>query len=215
MKGLRKSSRRRFFTKDGYCGKKKMQNNRSFLTPPELYVKKTINEQGDCPLSETFTKKQVGSRVAFYRELNEKREKLPRHGTFTQRQFAVYGWKDTTTVRVYMRETVESIAAQLFFSNYDISADNVYLKKENGEIDKDHGHVVFTVRATEQEIEALLEYLCPGASYLVYDGERSKYIAGDTKRSEFVITKPEDKQHPKRFWRRSQSFIGQMEELKG
>jgi hypothetical protein len=192
-----------------------MEKNRGFFTPPDDYMKKTINEQGDCPLSETFTKEQVGSRIAFYRELNKKREKLPRYGVFTRRRFALYGWNNTTTVRVYMRETVENIAAQLFFSDFDISTENVYLKKENGSVDKDRGYVVFNVRATEQEIKALLEYIRPGASYLVYDGERSKYIAGDTKQSEFVITKPEGRQHPERFWRRSQSFIGRVEELKG
>ena len=193
---------------------KLMQKSKTSAAPNTAYMKKIVYMGGDCPLSDTFTDEQIKRRVAFYQELNEKRKQLPHSNNYTERRFAVFGINDTTTVRVYMRETIENIAAQLFFSDFTISAHNVHRKKENGEIDKDLGHVVFTVRATEQEIEALLEYIRPKASYFVYDGERSKYVAGDTKRSEFVITKPDDRQKPNRFWRRSQSFIQRVEELR-
>ena len=191
-----------------------MNDNRETVEPPHDYRKKLVNEDGDCPLEKTFSKGQIKRRVAFYEELNSKRAKLSRSNRTVERKFAVYGWKDTTTVRVYMRETIENIAEQLFFSDFRIITRNIHPENQNGEVDKDRGHVVFTVKATEKEIEALLEYIKPGASYFVYDPERSKYLAGDTGRSLFVITKPGDRLQPESFWRRSSSFIYRVEELK-
>ena len=181
---------------------------------PDDYRKKVVNDGGDCPLENTFSAEQITRRVAFYEELNKKRERLSRHGRMTEQKFVVFGWEDTTTVRVDLRETIENIAKQLFFSDFRITVRNIHKKLPNGETDKDHGHVVFTVKAKEQEIEALIEYIKPGSSYFVYDGEHSKYTAGDTKRSVFVITKPGHPLQPERFWRRSRSFVYRLEEIK-
>jgi hypothetical protein len=191
-----------------------VNDNSKAVELPHDYMKKLVNENGDCPLEKTFSKEQIKRRVAFYEELNSKRAKLPRRDRTVERKFAVYGWKDTTTVRVYMRETIENIADQLFFSDFRISTRNIHPEKREGEVDKDRGHVEVTVRATEHEVESLLEYIKPGASYFVYDPERSKYIAGDTRRSLFVITKPDHRLQPESFWRRSWSFIFRLEELK-
>ncbi|HUT65803.1 MAG TPA: hypothetical protein VMZ05_06605 [Spirochaetota bacterium] len=191
-----------------------MNGNSKAVELPHDYMMKLVNENGDCPLEKTFSKEQIERRVAFYEELNSKRAKLPRHNRTVERKFAVYGWKDTTTVRVYMRETIEKIADQLFFSDFRIITRNIHPENPNGEADKDRGHVEVTVRATEHEIETLLEYIKPGASYYVYDGERSKYLAGDTRRSLFVITKPGHRLQPESSWRRSRSFIYRVEELK-
>ena len=184
------------------------------LVPPPGYRKKLLNPGSDCPLSETFTPEQVERRIAFYRELNEKRNRLPQEGKQVLTKFALHGWDDSTTVRVYMRETVAKISQELFNSDYSLSIENVHLRDRNGKIYKDCGHVVVTLRATEPELHALFEYIKPGASYYVYDGEESKYVPGDTSASEFIITKPEDTLQPNRFWRRSQSFIAWIEELK-
>ncbi len=181
------------------------------LAPPATYKKKLMGE--DCPLSETFSEEQIRRRVAFYRELNEQRDTFPRTAGEVEREFALYGWDHTTTVRVYMRETVTRIAAELFYSDYDLVVENVNFRKKNGERDKDHGCVLFHVRAQESEIRALCEYIRPGSSYYVYDGEEKKYLPGNTALSEFIITKPEDPLQPKRFWRRSQSFISEVVEL--
>jgi hypothetical protein len=181
--------------------------------PGQDYRKKVLNPGCDCPLTETFTHQQVERRIAFYKELNRKRESLPREQELIEKKFALYGWKDTTTVRVYLRETVSKIAAELFYSSYSIAVENVHFKSKNGKIDKDHGYVVAWVRATVTELKALFEYIKPSATFFVYDGEESKYVPGDTATSEFIITKPEDPVQPKKFWRRSQSFIFRIEEL--
>ena len=180
------------------------------LAPPGSYKKKLMGE--DCPLSETFSKEQIRRRIAFYRELNELRDSLPRSTKDVEREYALYGWNHTTTVRVYMRETVARIAAELFYSDYDLVVENVNFRKKNGEKDKEHGCVLVQVRARESEIRALCEYIRPGSSYYVYDGEEKKYCPGNTALSEFIITKPEDPVQPKRFWRRSQSFVSDVVE---
>ena len=177
------------------------------------YRKKIINLDCDCPLFYTFTSEQIRKKISFYKELNNIRDKLPQETEQIEKQFAIYGWKDTTTIRVYMRETIEKIANELFVSDYAISVKNIHPEKSNGEIDRDHGHVYFTIRATVLEIEALLKYIKPGASYFVYDGEQSKYVAGDTRASEFIITKPSEQNQPEQYYRRSQSFISRIEEL--
>ena len=182
------------------------------LAPPPDYKKKIVNPACDQPLEETFTPEQVRRRIAFYGELNALRLRLPAGSPFVSLRCALHGWEKTTTVRVYMRETIVKIASQLFSSDYSLSVDNVYEVDGGGSPDKDHGHVVLSVRARASEIDALLCYVKPGASYYVYDGERSKYVPGDTAASEFIVTKPEDSLHPDRFWRRSQSFISWMEE---
>jgi hypothetical protein len=181
------------------------------LAPPASYKKKLRGE--DCPLSETFSEEQIRRRVSFYSELNERRDKIPRKAQVVEREFVLYGWNHTTTVRVYMRETVSRIAAELFFSDYDLVVENMNFRKKNGERDKDHGCVLFHIRARESEIRALCEYIRPGSSYYVYDGEEKKYLPGNTALSEFIITKPEDPCQPKRFWRRSQSFVSDVVEL--
>jgi hypothetical protein len=178
------------------------------LKPPESYIKKILNPGGDCPLILTYTRDQVDKRIAFYRELNAKRERMPRGGRPVEKSLALYGWEDTTTVRVYLRETVTKIAQELFVSNCQISVENV----REGE-DKDHGYVLVSVRATATEIHALVGYIRPGASFFVYDGEESRYVAGNTAASEFIVTKVDDPVHPTRYWRRSQSFIAAMEEV--
>ena len=110
-----------------------------------------------------------------------------------------------------MRETVQRIAAELFFSEYGLEVTNVYRADRDGIEDRNHGYVVVTVEATEGEIDALEEYIRPGASYFVYDGEESKYRKGDTAASEFIIVKTDEPVQPARFWRRNQSFIERME----
>ena len=179
--------------------------------PPPGYVKKIVNPGHDFPLSATFYPEQIEKRISFYRELNLQRERIVRRDTFIETRFALYGWDDTTTVRVYMRETVSKITAELFFSDYTLEVSNVLWKGADGRVDKDHGYVVITVRATEPEIDALAAYIHPGASYYVYDGEEAKYVAGDTASSEFIIVKPDEAVQPSRFWRRSQSFIARVE----
>jgi hypothetical protein len=178
------------------------------LKPPESYVKKVRNPGGDCPLVETYTREQVERRIAFYRELNRKRDELPRGGPPVEKRLALYGWEDTTTLRVYMRETVMKITGELFRSSLGVSVENVHA-------DKDHGYVLVSVRATAAEILSLVEYIRPGAGFFVYDGEASKYAAGNTAASEFIIAKVEDPVQPTRYWRRSRSFIAAMEEVPG
>jgi hypothetical protein len=181
------------------------------LRPPPGYRKKLVNRGGGCPLTDTFTREQVEARVAFFRELNAGRDGLPARGSTVRRLFNLYGWEDTTTVRVYMRETVSRIAAQLFRSDYRVSVRNVNRGDGEGNLDKDHGHVQVYVEAFEEEIKALLEYIKPGSSYYVYDGEKHKYVPGDTEASAFIITRPEDSRQPRCFWRRSQSFVSALE----
>lgn len=180
---------------------------RDFLRPPPGYRKKLVKPGEGCPLADTFTREQVEKRVAFHRELNARREHLPDRGMPVRGLFNLYGWEDTTTVRVYMRETVSRIAAQLFRSRYQVSVRNVNRLDRDGDIDKDHGYVQVFVEAFGEEIEALLEYMTPGATYYVYDGEKHKYVPGNTGASEFIITRPDDPLQPGCFWRRSQSFI--------
>jgi hypothetical protein len=177
------------------------------IFPPKGYIKKIINPGGDCPLSQTFSQDQVKRRIAFYQELNIQKKLLKRKTGIVHKKYALIGWKDTTTVHVYMRETVSKIVQELFFSEYVLSVENVSIKRENGALDKERGYVSLSLSATEPEIEALLRYIIPGASFFVYDGEKLKYVAGNTAKSEFIITKLEDPQQPERFWRRSQSFI--------
>ncbi|UCB45746.1 MAG: hypothetical protein JSV25_16330 [Spirochaetota bacterium] len=190
-----------------------MKLNEKSSYPPQGYKKKIVHPNGSCPLSHSFTQEQIERRISFYEELNETRDKSPHATEQIEKQFAIYGWKDTTTIRVYMRETIEKIANELFISDYSICVRNVHPEKNNVEIDRDHGHVHFIIRATVAEIEALLKYIKPGASYFVYDGEQSKYVAGDTSASEFIITKPSEQNQPERYFRRSQSFISRIEEL--
>jgi hypothetical protein len=178
------------------------------LKPPESYTKKVLNPGGDRPLVETYTRDQVDRRIAFYRELNGKRDETPRGGRPVEKRLALYGWEDTTTVRVYMRETVMKIARELFWSSGEVSVGNV----QEGN-DKDHGYVLVSVRATAAEILSLVEYIRPGAGFFVYDGEEDKYAAENTAASEFIITKVDDAVQPARYWRRSQSFIAAMEEV--
>ncbi len=180
---------------------------------PKGYRKKIINHGCDWPLSETFTRKQIEKRIAFYQELNKKRKSLSKDSQLIEKKFALFGWNNSTTVRVYMRETVSKIAAELFSSDYVLSVCNVNTKKNNGTIDKNRGYVVVTVKATKPEIKALLDYINPGKTYYVYDGEEEKYVPGNTEKSEFIITKPEDPRQPERYWRRSQSFIFNVREL--
>jgi hypothetical protein len=189
--------------------KKEKSTNRvkAEVFPPKGYTKKIINPGGDCPLSQTFSQEQVKRRIAFYQELNIQRKLLKRKAGLVQKKYALIGWKDTTTVHVYMRETISKIVQELFFSEYVLSVENVSIKRENGALDKERGYVSLSLSATEPEIEALLRYIIPGASFFVYDGEKLKYVAGNTAKSEFIITKLEDPQQPERFWRRSQSFI--------
>jgi hypothetical protein len=179
--------------------------------PPKGYVKKIVHPGQGCPLAETFSDVQVQKRISFYEELNRKRDRLKRDGKRRCKRFVLYGRDDTTTVRVYMRETVQRIAAELFYSDYVLEVTNVYRTGREGKEDRGHGYVVVTVEATEGEIEALEEYIHPGASYFVYDGEESKYTKGDTAASEFIIVKPDEPVQPARFWRRNQSFIELME----
>jgi len=183
------------------------------IVPSPGYRKKIHNPGSDCPLSETYTPEQIERRIAFYRELNERRSGLPQSGKQVLTKFALHGWEDSTTVRVYMRETVSRISQELFISDYSLSVKNVHHEGRDGRINKDRGYVVVTLCATEPELHVLFEYIKPGASYYVYDGEESKYLPGDTASSEFIITKPEDPRQPQRFWRRSQSFISWIEEL--
>jgi len=148
--------------------------------------------------------------------LNQKRDQISKNSIdnskIISRKFALFGYQDTTTVRVYMREIVSKIVAELFFSNYSIVVENVN-PVVGGKIDKDHGYVVFSVKATRLEIEMLLDYIKPGASFYVYDGHESKYSSGDTSNSEFIITKINDTHQPKKFWRRSRAFIARIKEL--
>jgi len=181
------------------------------LAPPMTYKKKLFGE--DCSLAETFSEEQIRRRISFYRELNHRRERISRNAPEVEKAFVLCGWDHTTTVRVYMRETVSRIAAELFFSDYDLVIENVNFRKKNGERDKNHGCVAVRVHARESEVSSLREYLHPGASYYVYDGEEKKYRPGDTEKSEFIITKPEDPLQPKRYWRRSQSFISDVVEI--
>lgn len=173
---------------------------------------KKLHGTKEAPLTKTFTSEQVKRRVAFYKELNERRDKIRETSGLVEKKYALYGMEDTTTVKVYMRETASRIAAELFRSDFSISVENVN-RVVSGEVDKDHGHVVLTVKATIPEIEALLDYLKPGSSYYTYEGEESRYVAGETSKSEFIITKVGDVQQPKEFWRRSQSFVERVEEL--
>jgi hypothetical protein len=181
------------------------------LVSPATYQKKLFGE--DCPLAETFSEEQIRKRISFYPELNQHRERIARNTPVLEKTFVLCGWDHTTTVRVYMRETVARIAAELFFSDYDLYIENINFKKKNGERDKDHGCVAVRVHARESEISKLREYIHPGSSYYVYDGEEKKYRPGNTGESEFIITKPEDPLQPERFWRRSQSFISDVVEI--
>jgi hypothetical protein len=183
------------------------------LVPPAGYTKKIVNPESDCPLAVTFTEEQIEKRVAFYRELNDLRKMLPKHDFPVEKMLSLHGWKRTTTVRVYMRETISRIAVQLFHSDYSLLVENVNDLDGEGRIDKDHGYVVLSVRATISEMNALFRYIRPGACYCVYDGEKTKYIPGDTAASEFIITRAQDPLQPERFWRRSQSFISRIEEI--
>jgi hypothetical protein len=164
----------------------------AFVSPPPGYRKKVINQGEGCPLTDTFTTKQVETRVAFYRELNIRRQNLSKGGETDRRVYNLYGWEDTTTVRVYMRETVSRIAAQLLTSAYQIEVHNINHVDRNEDVDKDHGYVQVYVRALRQEIDALGDYIYPGASYYVYDGEKRAYVPGNTRASAFIITKPND-----------------------
>jgi hypothetical protein len=58
-----------------------------------------------------------------------------------------------------------------------------------------------------------MHYLKAGSSYYVYDGEQSRYVAGKTDASEFIIVKPEETVQPEKYWRRSQSYIMRVEQL--
>ncbi len=127
-------------------------------------------------------------------------EPVPNGFRTLKKQLLLLGWEDTTTVRVYMRETVMKIIENLFFSDYELDVRNV-------KTDKDHGRVEIICTAADREFDALGKYIYPGASYYVYDGEESKYVPGDTAASEFIITRPVDPLQPENFWRRSQSFI--------
>ena len=176
-------------------------------TPPPEYKKKIINPGGDYPLSRWFSPEQIARRITFYEDLNRKRDGLCRKGPWVRRRVRLYGWDDTTTVRVYMRETVGRICRELFFSDYGLEVTNVYPDRA----DRDHGHVEFTVHATAGEVDMLLSYLAPGASYFVYDGEEARYVPGDTASSDFIIAGADDPVRPLRYWRRSQSFIGRVE----
>ena len=195
---------------------------------PQGYQKKIVNSGPGRPLTETFTAEQVAKRISFFHELNKKREALKRSGSFETRRYALYGFDNTTTVRVYMRETVSRIAAELFFSDYALTVENVYARcrggsrarvthgramRNPGVRDPNYGHVQVTVSATRAEIEALMEYLKEGSSYYVYDGQRVRYVAGNTAASEFIIVKPDEILQPVSFWRRSQSYIYRVEEL--
>jgi hypothetical protein len=183
--------------------------------PPEDYVKKVLHPSQGCQLTETFSELQVQKRISFYEELNRRREEIRRDGAPMRRRLSLYGWDDTTTVRVYMRETVQKIAAELFFSDYHLEVSNVYRTDRKGREDRDHGYVEVAIRATAGEIDALRVYIHAGASYFVYDGEESKYRRGDTAASEFIIVKPEESVQPPHFWRRSRSFISLMKEEGG
>jgi hypothetical protein len=182
--------------------------------PIDGYEKKILRPGNDCPLSSTYSEEQVARRIAFYGELNRKRDSLPKRSPVVERHFILHGWNNTTTVRVYMRETVTRIAVELFFSNYSLEVSNRYNRFPGGKIDRDRGFVTVSVTATQVEIETLLGYLKPGTSYYVYDGEESKYVPGDTGSSEFIIVKKDDPHQPERYWRRSQSYIARVEELK-
>jgi len=181
-------------------------------SPPKGYCKKIVNPALDCPLTVTFSPLQIAKRISFYHELNEKRKQLIQCDELVSNRFALYGWDDATTVRVYMRETVSHIAAELFYSDYALTVENVYSSSEDGKIDRDRGHVVVTLKATRYETAALMRYLKAGTSYYVYDGEQSRYVAGNTDASEFIIVKPEETLQPKKYWRRSQSYIMRMEQ---
>jgi hypothetical protein len=178
--------------------------------PPAGYEKKKIIPGGDFPLEKFFTPEQVRRKIAFYEELNRRRDEIPKTGRVVELELALHGWEDTTTVRVYMRETVMKIASELFWSDYNISVQNVNKQRDDGRFDKDHGYVLLRVKATEPDIIALFEYIRPGASYYVYDGEESKYVPGKTEESEFIITKIDDPHQPSSYWRRSQSFISRI-----
>jgi hypothetical protein len=186
---------------------------RKNISLPVGYRKKIVNNDDDWPLSRTFTLKQIEKRIAFYQELNKKRNLLSKNSQPIEKKFALFGWNNSTTVRVYMRETVSKIAMELFSSDYVLSVCNINTMRDNGTIDKDRGYVLVTVKATKPEIKALLDYIKPGKTYYVYDGEEKKYIPGNTEKSEFIITKPEDPRQPKRYWRRSQSFIFDVREI--
>jgi hypothetical protein len=183
------------------------------IKPPEGYKKKIIRRGESFPLIETFSSEQIARRVSFYHELNRRRAQLGAEGTPVVRRCALHGWENTTTVRVYLRETVIRIATELFNSDYEIEAKNVNWKLKNGGIDRDHGHVEVAVRAAASELAAFDEYIRPGASFYVYDGEEVLYVPGDTSASEFIIVKPDEPVQPQRYWRRSQSFISWIEEL--
>jgi hypothetical protein len=175
--------------------------------PPPGYRKKILNAGGDCPLSVTFSAEQIKRRIAFYGELNRRRRDLPRELRRVRRTVALLGWDDTTTVRVYMRETLSRIAAELFRPGFTLRVQNINYMDASGAVDRDHGHVVATIEAAEAEMRALFEYIRPGASFHVYDGEEARYIPGHTELSEFIITRPEDSLQPARYWRCSQSYI--------
>ncbi|MBI5061080.1 MAG: hypothetical protein HZB67_02100 [Candidatus Aenigmarchaeota archaeon] len=190
---------------------KKHADLRKPARPPQNYEKKIFG-RCDCPLTETYTPEQVRRKIAFYQELNEKRNSLEEAAPI-EKKFALYGWDDTTTVRVYMREAISKIAAELLMSNYTLSVENINRKTSDGKVDKDHGYVTVSIKAAPDEISALLEYIKPGSSYYVYDGEESKYIEGNTAESEFIIVKIDDPKQPKNFWRRNQSFVARTDKL--
>jgi hypothetical protein len=180
---------------------------------PPNYRKKIVNSGSGRALTETYSSEQVRRRISFYKELNGKRDRLERCNESVTKRFALFGWDDTTTVRVYMRETVSRIAAELFYSDYTLTVENLYAEHADGTADRDHGRVVVTLCATKPEYHALMKYLVPGSSYYVYDGEKSKYVPGNTASSEFIIVKPGEKPQPEHYWRRSQSFIQHVQEM--
>ena len=128
------------------------------------------------------------------------------------KKLVLYGYEDTTTVRVYMRETISKIAAELFVSDYSLAVQNVNSRAADG-YDKDHGYVVVSIEATLPEIDALLGYIRAGVSYYVYDGEKDKYVVGDTEGSEFIIVQKDSAEQPEKYWRRSQSFVAAVREI--
>jgi hypothetical protein len=77
--------------------------------PRRGYRKKLIDPGGSFPLQRTYTGEQLRRRLSFYEELQRRREELPRDTPRQCRCFDLLGWQDTTTVRVYLRETVARI----------------------------------------------------------------------------------------------------------
>ena len=107
-----------------------LDQNEQDIQLPSGYRKKIINTHGDCSLSETFSSEQIKRRTAFYKEINAKRDKIPVIPGLINKKYSLYGWDETTTIRVYMRETVTKIVSELFSSNYSLSVTNVNYKNE-------------------------------------------------------------------------------------